>query len=296
MKRGIIAAAGLVTLAGGGLLPMAATSFQSDQRAPVVVGAKTFTEQYILAQRIVDKLGESDIAARRRSGMGSIILFDALADGAIDCYVDYTGTVWSNTMKRSDMPSRDVVLAEMSAWLESEHGIVCLGSLGFENAYALAVRRQTADSLGLRTIDDLAAHADGLTLGSDYEFFNRQEWRNLQDEYQLAFSDLVSLDPTLMYSAVAEGEVDVITAFSTDGRIPAFDLVVLEDSRQALPPYDAVLLLSPKAAGRTAVRGTLSELVNSITNNRMRTANKLVDIDGVTIDSAASFLQSVPSE
>jgi osmoprotectant transport system permease protein len=182
------------------------------------------------------------------------------------------------------------VLAEMTEWLDAEHGALVLGALGFENAYALAMRRADAEALGIDDIGDLAPHSGSLAIGGDYEFFARPEWRALREAYGLAFRDRRTFDPTLMYGAVAEGLVDVISAFSTDGRIAALDLVVLDDPRQALPPYDAVLLLSPEARRSPAIADTLRPLLGRIDDERMRRANKLVDVDGRSIESAASQL------
>jgi osmoprotectant transport system permease protein len=220
-----------------------------------------------------------------------MVLFEALASGAVDCYVDYTGTVWTNAMKREDIPSRDVVLAEMTTWLREEHGVVCLGALGFENTYGLAVRRADADRHGLRTIEDLARVAADLKIGSDYEFFGRPEWAALRAAYGLEFAVEITMDPVLMYAAIEQREVDVISAYSTDGRIAAHDLVVLGDPKQALPPYDAVLLLSAEAAARKDVTVALRELVGAINDHHMREANKLVDLNGESVDSAAAYLR-----
>jgi glycine betaine/choline ABC-type transport system substrate-binding protein len=133
-------------------------------------------------------------------------------------------------MHREDNPGREEILRGVTAWLESEHDIELLAPLGFENAYALAMTKQRADALGIRTIDDLARHAPQLKMGGDYEFFGRPEWRELAAQYDLRFQQLVTMDSTLMYAAVEVGEVDVITAFSSDGRISAFDLTTPSNS------------------------------------------------------------------
>ena len=243
------------------------------------VGAKTFTEQYILASLIQDRLRANGMSAARRDGLGSTVIFNALASGEIDVYVDYSGTIWANHMRRTDIKPRGDVLKELGDWLRMERGIEMLGSLGFENAYALAMRRDRAEELGIKTIADLAARSPQLAIGGDYEFFDRPEWAALRDAYGLKFRQQRQMDSTFMYGAVANGDVDVISAFSSDGRIARFDLLVLDDPKQALPPYDAVLLLAPNRAKDNALRKALSPLIGKIDVDRMREANFRADRD-----------------
>jgi osmoprotectant transport system permease protein len=151
--------------------------------------------------------------------------------------------------------------------------------LGFENAYALAMRRQRAAALGVRTIEDLARAAPRLRLASDIEFLSRPEWRSLVAAYGLHFADARSYNPTFMYRAVTDGSADVLSAFSSDGRIAALDLVTLADPRRALPNYDAVILLSPRRARDKALIAALQPLIGRIPVHRMRQANLMVDRD-----------------
>ena len=278
-------------LFAAGLSPLAGRSGENSSKSTVVIGSKPFTEQYILAEVISNEISENGFKADVRPGMGSIILFEALANNEIDCYVDYSGTIWTNVMKKADLPSRDLILSEMTSWLKSEYGIFCVGILGFENTYALAVKREMAEKHNLKTIAQLSALSSNLSMGSDYEFFTRPEWKELKETYNLDFKSLITLDPTLMYNAIAQGDVDVISAYSTDGRIVDYDLIVLEDSRQALPPYDAVLLLSPETSGNKRLIEILSGLIGAIDDNAMRNANKIVDVDGFSVDSAAVCLR-----
>jgi osmoprotectant transport system permease protein len=280
----------LVAICLAGLAPLLAGNERAEQR-PVVIGAKTFTEQYILAELINVRLAAAGFETELRSSLGSTIAFDALRNDEIDMYVDYSGTIWANYMQRDDNPGRAEILAGVRDWLAREHGIVTVVPLGFENAYALATTREAAERLRLENIDDLARVAGQLSIAGDYEFFARPEWQALEQRYGLAFAEQVSMDSTLMYPAIAAGEVDVISAYSTDGRIAAQDLVVLEDPREALPPYDAVLMLSPRA---TRERPELVRLVerwaNRITAEEMRAANRAVDLDGSSVGDAAHQL------
>jgi osmoprotectant transport system permease protein len=256
------------------------------------IGGKTFTEQYILVELIRARLQAAGIAADTVQSLGSTVIFDALAHGDIDAYIEYSGTLWSNAMKRPSGTPRWQVLQELDGWLASDFHVRSLGSLGFENAYALAVRRTTAARLGLRTLADLAQHADTLTIGGDYEFFGRGEWAALQRAYQPRFRRMVTFDPALLYEAIARDQVDVIAGFSSDGRIAAYDLVVLEDPLGAAPPYDAMILLGPRVAEDPRVLCALGGL--HIAVETMRHANALVDRDKLAPAAAAAWLAQQP--
>jgi len=270
-----------------------AGALAAPQAGVIRVGAKTFTEQYILASVVQSLLRDAGFETRRTESLGSTVIFDALRNGDLDVYVDYSGTIWANYMKRRETVSRPEVLAQITAWLQ-QRGIRCLGSLGFENAYALAMRRARAQSLGIKSIADLAARAAEMDIGGDYEFFGRPEWRHIRKAYGLHFQRQVSYASTLMYEAVAADDVQVIAAFSSDGRIAAYGLTLLADPKQAIPPYDAVLLLGPRVAGDERVAAALRFLIESIDVRQMQQANLMVDReqDKKTPAQAAEWLIS----
>jgi osmoprotectant transport system permease protein len=261
----------------------------------IVVGAKTFTEQYILARILALQIETSTGSpVEVVSSLGSTVVFDALRTGEIDAYVEYSGTIWATIMRRDSATTRAAVLSEVGRFLESQHGIAVAGALGFENAYALAMRRGQAAGLAVKSISDLARHAPRLAIGGDYEFFERAEWRAIRDTYGLEFHDQRSMDPSLMYQAVASGQVDVIGAFSSDGRIAALDLTVLQDERSAIPPYDAIILAGPRLVReRRDVLAALGALAGRIDADQMRRMNLAVDQEGAAPDAvAAEFLGS----
>jgi osmoprotectant transport system permease protein len=252
----------------------------SDPGGPAyVVGAKNFSEQYILADLIGERLKRSGARVGLRSDLGSAIAFRALAAGEIDVYVDYSGTLWTNVLGHADVPPRAVLLSRMKQELKARYGVETLGALGFENAYVLAMKRARAQALGLRTLADLSPKAGSLVLGSDLEFLSRPEWRAIQRAYRLDFKAEKRFQPTFMYSALRDGETDVISAFSSDGRIAADDLVTLDDPKGAAPSYDAVILISPRHAGDVRLRTALAPLIGAISVERMRAANLSVDRD-----------------
>ena len=248
-------------------------------RPTYVVGAKSFSEQYILADLMTDRIARAGASASQRAGLGSVIAFKALANNDIDAYVDYSGTVWANVLERKDSLPRVQMLEEMTRLLKQQYGVTLLGALGFENAYALAMRRGDASSRNVHTIADLAAQAGELRLGTDFEFLARPEWAALRDRYGLAFREQRQYQSTFMYRAVASREVDVISAFSSDGRIAAYDLAVLEDPKQVILPYDAIVLLSPRRANDATLRRALTPLIGAVPIGLMREANQMVDRD-----------------
>jgi osmoprotectant transport system permease protein len=263
----------------------------SRPNARYAIGAKTFAEQYILAALIEQRLAAAGLSATRREGLGSGVILDALASNNIDVYVDYTGTIWANALHRTDVKPPAEVSAEIAAWLKDRHGITLLGGLGFENAYALAMPRARAAALGIRSIADLARAAPTLTIAGDYEFFSRPEWAALRAAYGLAFRAERQMQPEFMYPAAAAGEVDVVAAYTSEGRIVQYDLVVLDDTKHVIPPYDAVILLAPRNAGDHALADALRPLIGAIDVHLMREAN--LRASGGAADGAATSPEAV---
>lgn len=283
-------AAGLIGLAVGtaaGLVPLLSGPPQA-----YVVGAKNFAEQFILAELIAGRLQAAGARAARKDGLGSAVAFRALASGDIDVYVDYSGTLWTNAMERRDAPPKAAMLAELTRWLAERHGVAVAGALGFENAYALAMKRDRAEELGIASIADLARQAPNLALGGDLEFLSRPEWAALRAAYGLAFGRSKSFNPTFMYRALETGEVDVISAFSSDGRIVSENLLMLADPAHAIPSYEALILIAPKRAKDETLRRALAPLIGAISGEAMRQANLMVDrdTDKATPAQAARFL------
>jgi len=264
-----------VALGGIGIAALvAATLVQAPARGPssYVVGAKTFAEQYVLSALIAQRLQAAGLIATTREGLGSNVIFDALVTNDIDVYVDYSGTLWANQFHHTDIKPREELLRELKAIL-AQQKVTLLGELGFENAYALVMPRRRAEALGIHSIADLASHAATLSIAADYEFFSRPEWAGLQQAYSLKFRAQRQMQPDFMYAAAASGEVDVIAGYTSDGLIAKYDLVVLDDPKHAIPPYDAILLLAPKRADDQALRGALAPLLGRIDIADMREAN-----------------------
>ena len=257
---------GIAALVAATLVPSVAGT------SAYVVGAKTFAEQYVLSALMAQRLRAAGLSATAREGLGSNVIYQALVNGDIDVYVDYSGTLWVNQFHVSEIKPRAEFLAELKTML-AQQGVTLLGELGFENAYALVMPRKRAEALHIRTIADLAAQAPTMSIAADYEFFSRPEWESLRQAYGLKFRAQRQMQPDFMYAAVASGEVDVIAGYTSDGLIAKYDLVALGDPRQAIPPYDAIVLLAPKRAQDPALRSALQPLIGRIDIADMREAN-----------------------
>ena len=245
---------------------------------PVLIGTKTFSEQYILAELIAADLRRGGTAVNVRSGLGSGIAFQSLAAGGIDIGIDYSGTLWTQALGRTDVPPRGEMLPVITRELKARYGVTVAARLGFENAYALAMRRVDAERLGVKTISDLArvrgSAGDRLRLATDLEFQSRSEWASLRRVYGLEFASIRAFTPVLMIAALKQGSADVITAYSSDGALAQADVVLLADDRAALPAYDALLLVGP---GRDDLVAQLARYEGRIPVEAMRAANWQAD-------------------
>ena len=290
-RRRRLSIGGLAAVALG-VAAALASQFGTREGERIVIGAKSFSEQYVLARLIGQRLEDSGFQVEYRDGLGSAIAHSAAATGRVDVYVDYTGTIWANQMKREDNLPREAMYEEIVRWEADNTGVRVLGKLGFENAYGLAVTRETASAKGLNSIADLARIAPQMTVGGDPEFFERPEWIAVRDTYGLRFGEKRTFSPTFMYNALRSGEADVIGAYTSDGRIEADKLAVLTDPEGAFPNYDAVLVLSPDAAQNKALVSSLQPLVGAIDVSAMRAANYSVDreTNKLSFDEAARLL------
>ncbi|MDC0886662.1 ABC transporter permease/substrate-binding protein [Altererythrobacter sp.] len=243
----------------------------------IVIAAKSFSEQYILARLIGKQLEQAGFNVEYREGLGSAVVHDAVSTGAIDISVDYTGTLWTNELGRSDNPGREAMYTAIVEWERAQTGTLVLGRLGFENAYALAMKEERARELGVTSIADLTRIAPQLVTGGDVEWFERPEWISVRDAYNLRFASERTFTSTFMYNALQAGEADVISAYTSDGRIVADRLVILEDPKGSLPSYDALIMVSPDQTGNGRLIAALQPLIGAIDVELMREANLAVD-------------------
>jgi osmoprotectant transport system permease protein len=264
------------------LVSVAATFSACSRTDRIVVGSKNFTEQVILGELLAQQIErKTDLRVDRKLNLGgTLICHEALAAGQIDTYVEYTGTALTAVMK--EPPSNDSarVYDTVKEAYKNRFGIEWTEPLGFNNTFAIIVRKADAQALNLKTISDAAPQTAHWTAGFGYEFIEREDgYAGLAKTYSLRFpSPPRVMDLGITYKAAAEKQVDFIAGNSTDGLIDALGLVVLEDDKHYFPPYDAVpLVRDAVVAKHPEVRQALKDLAGKISEDQMRRLNYAVD-------------------
>ncbi|HEU4454796.1 MAG TPA: glycine betaine ABC transporter substrate-binding protein [Longimicrobium sp.] len=264
---------------------------QADGARAIVVASKPFGESYVLAEMFAQLLEARGMAVERRLGLGATeIAFGALRAGAIDVYPEYTGTGLLAVLDREPVSDADSVFGMVSREFEARWGVRWLPPLGFENTYAIAVRRETAARYRLRTLSDLAREAPRLTAGFTPDFIGRADGLpGLQRAYGVRPRAVRSLVQAVKYQALAQGAVDVVDGYSTDGLLARYDLVVLEDDRGFFPPYQAAALVSARMwRDAPAAVAELTRLSGRLDERRMRELNRRVEVDGQPAERVAA--------
>lgn len=276
--KGILAVVSLsllIMFAGTSIVGLSAA------KKDIAIGTKDFTEQLILGNMAADMIeGNTDIKVDRKINLGGTqVCFSALKAGAIDMYIDYTGTVYADVLGNEPIGDVEKVYESTRIQLKEQYGIETLGQLGFNNTYAIGVLPQTAEKYHLETISDLAKAASQLKAGTTLEFLNRQDGLvGLKNTYGFKLADEVGLDGSPRYAALMNGEVDIIDAFSTDGLVKKFDVKLLKDDKQFFPPYYAVPLINEAAFKKYPEIEPLMEKLGAVlTNDTMAELNYKVD-------------------
>jgi osmoprotectant transport system permease protein len=248
--------------------------------SPIRVGSKNFTEQILLGEMLAQTLEARGIKVERRLNLGGTFICDrAIRSGDIDVYVEYTGTAHTAIFRQPpETDSRRVLESVRRRYADA--GLTVLDPLGFENTFAILVRRADAERLRLKTIEEAAPHTSGWQAGFGYEFLQREDgYPGLARTYGLTFKATPrAMDLSLIYRALADRQVDLVAGDATSGLIDAYGLVMLEDNRRYFPPYDAVAVVrSATLLAHPAVRDTLTTLSGAVSVSDMREMNRAVD-------------------
>lgn len=259
----------------------------------ITVGSKNFSEQDLLGEIVAQWIERTtDLRVRRRLHLGgTFICHRALLAGQIDLYIEYTGTALTAILERAPISDPDSVFGAVRTEYADRFELEWLPPLGFENTFAMLVRQSTADSLGLRTLTDAASRSDGWVAGFGSEFMEREDgFRGLSDAYGLGLrSPPRVMDLGLLYRALASGEIDLTAGNSTDGRIEALELVMLEDDLRYFPPYEGAVVARRAALEHHPSLGPALQALNGrIDTDEMRRLNRAVDVEGRDYREVAS--------
>jgi osmoprotectant transport system substrate-binding protein len=279
-----------------GLIAAAALAlgFTSASAQSVVVGGKNFTEQQLMAEMTGQLLQAKGFKVDKRAGLGTAPLRQAQEAGQVDVYWEYTGTSLITFNKVSDKLDAAATYAKVKE-LDAAKGLVWLNPSKANNTYALAMRKADASAKGIKTLSDLAAKVKGgqsLKFGCNAEFYSRPDGLNpLQQAYGFEFGrdNVVRMDTGLVYQALKDSQVDVGLVFATDGRVPAFDFVILTDDKGYFPSYALTPVVRKEALDKNP---KLAEILNGLSakldDSTMARLNASVDVDKKTVEEVAS--------
>lgn len=294
MKRTLLGIAGLFAFVAASValfvVVFALVDLKETRHARTLsVGSKAFTESIVLAEVMAELIErKSSLHVVRRTNLGGThIVFEALRAGEIDLYPEYTGTGLMAILKHSSESDKERTFHTVKREFSERFALTWLSPMAFNNTYALAVTERKSRALGLERISDLKRHP-GLVAGFASEFMARADgYPGLERRYGLEL-DARGMEAGLMYRAIASGEVDVISAYATDGRIDKLKLVVLKDDRGFFPPYQAAPLIRSETLQKfPEIAPALGVLAGKLTDAEMRRINAAVDIDGKTPQSVA---------
>jgi osmoprotectant transport system permease protein len=282
MSRHALMAVTCAALVG---VPTPAAPQQAGRAAarPVVVASKPFAESYLLAELFAQQLEARGHAVVRRFGLGGTdISFPALQQGSIDVYPEYTGAGLLTILKAPPDSNPATVFDIVSREFRTRFDVHWLPPLGFENTYAMSVRTETAERLGLRTLSDFARVSRDLRAGFTADFIGRPDGLpGLLETYDMKPGSVNALSPGVKYQALMAGSVDIIDAYSTDGLLGRYPITVLDDDRGFFPPYDAAALVRGAVArDQPGIVAALTELSGRIDVGRMRRWNERVEVKG----------------
>lgn len=268
----------------------------TDEKPTVVIGSKLFQESYILAHMAAIMLEDAGYETDVIEGLGgTFVNYEALKKDEINTYVEYTGTAYSQILKEPALEVWDpeVVYTETEKGLKETDKILIVSSPGFEDAYAIAVKDDWAEANNVTKISDLKEYASQMTIGTDPEFATREDGLpRIKDVYAIEFKDYKQAVATVMYEAIRIDDVDAISAYTTDTRNEVFNLKVLEDDMNALPPYDAIYIMTEEfAMNNPDAVEALKKLDGRIDTDTMRELNYKFDVDKMEPrDIAREFL------
>ena len=272
---------GLMRWKRGGFLALVVFCAGCTREHHLTVGSKNFTEQLVLGELIAQHLERAlHIEVRRKLDLGgTLVAQEALTSGSIDLYPEYTGTALTSVLKQAPVTDPKTALERVRAGYRPLN-IEWIDPLGFENTFAMAVRRETAQKLNIRTLSEAARHKPGWKIGVGYEFERRPDGlAGLLKAYDLKLAGSPkTMDLGLLYKALEQKDVDLVAGNSTDGLLSVLPVVTLTDDRRYFPPYEAAIAVRSAALSKySGLREALGQLTGRLNTNLMRRLNYEVD-------------------
>jgi glycine betaine/choline ABC-type transport system substrate-binding protein len=265
---------------------------------PIVIGSKPHAEQFILGEMLAILLEEkTDIPVKRNFGIagGTSNLHPAMVSGDIDMYPEYTGTGWMFVLKQDLIADPQEMYEAVRDQYQQEYNITWLEPYGFNNTFTLALSRAIVEEYGLQSFSDLGEVSENFSFGAEFDFFEREDgFPALSETYGLNFKQTREMDIGLKYQAIGAGQVDVINAFSTDGQISLFDLVILKDDKNFFPSYHCATIVRTETLDKyPEIADVLGVLTGQISDSEMTEMNYQVDeLKRDAADVAREFLVS----
>jgi len=265
------------------------------EKPQIVVGAKNFTEQLIVGEMVALLCEDAGYPVDRKLRLGGTgLVHESLVKGEINVYVEYTGTGLTALLKEEPMTDPQAVYDKVKAAYKEQWNLVWLEPWGFNNTYTITMSKDKAGEWGITKISDLKGKGENMVIGATQEFIPRADGlAGLQEKYEFKFKEAKGMDSGVMYEALKEGKVDAISGFATDGRIPAFGFINLEDDLSYFPPYFAAPVVSGALLEQDpSIADLLNKLANKLDDAAMGALNYKVDGDKEEpIDVARQFLK-----
>lgn len=263
----------------------------------IVVGSKDFSENIILGEMFAQLIeADTDIKVDRKLNLGgTFVCFEAIKNGDIDIYPEYTGTGLTAQLKMDVISDSEESYHVVAEEFDKQFDIKWMKPMGFNNTYTLAVSDQVYQQYGVETFSDLVAVSENLVFGAEHEFFDRQDgYDGLVQEYSMTFKgEPKKMNVSLKYQAIGNGDMDVTDAFATDGAINQYNLKVLIDDKGFFPPYYAAPIIKNSTLSKyPELEGILNKLANTIDDATMTELNYKVDVKGEAVEKVAKeFLE-----
>lgn len=268
------------------------------EKKTVTIGSKDFGENIVLGEMFAQLIeAKTDITVERKLNMGgTFVCFEAIQNGDIDMYPEYTGTGLTAQLKMDVISDPDEAYQAVSDEFHEQFGIKWLKPFGFNNTYTLAVTDAVYREYGVETFSDLAKVSENLVFGAEHEFFDRQDgYDGLVETYGLKFKgEPLKMQVALKYQAIGNGDMDVTDAFATDGPIQQYNLHVLKDDKGFFPPYYAAPIIREDTLEKyPELEDVLNSLAGLIDDATMTELNYKIDVEGQEVaDVATEFLKS----